>query len=686
MNLESHRYYVEAIGYGKKLPGATYLFRPKKEDVCRELWETISRAETAARPDSSWNLLKIHKDQVAITFLTYPEFETDPHPALAESTKINLNAGSVVQTDFRQRVNPPILHRKETFLPPNDPRISCYAGLTKQEEEAGLYREPSRIGLRVQWLALMKRLNLDYEGHTLISRSIQRHKLEPQNGEKLDVARHRTAIKRYDLSKPVKQLLERGLFRKNETFFDYGCGHGMDVEALQNLGYRASGWDPAFRPNASKVPAAVVNLGYVLNVIEDPSERIAALREAYSLAQRLLLVSTMVMGQENSAHTRAFRDGFLTKTNTFQKFYAPGELEGFIEETLDREANTLGLGICVVFRKDHDAELFEADRRRRRIDWTDISTQLRFSTPPLRAGRSVSRYDLNKELFDRFWKTLIELGRSPGPGEFDQLSEVKKAGGGINRALSLVVSHNGEQLWQLARKARTEDVLVYLAMTRFRKRFLRREIPLRIKHDIRSFFGDLITAQNKASDLLFAAGDPGEIELACEGVEIGWQDHDALIIHRSLFDKLPPLLRVYVHCAAHRYGDPSQADLIKIHKHSGKVTFQHYDDFDGKPLPELQTRIKVNLRTLFVEVFDYSIGPTTQLLYFKDRFMPKNHPGQPAAEAFSTKLRKLGFDEATIGYGPDKDTFHRLIAAAGLNENLDSIRKRQRTPATLLDL
>ena len=33
---------------------------------------------------------------------------------------------------------------------------------------------------------------------------------------------------------------------------------------------------------------------------------------------------------------------FLTKTNTFQKFYAPGELESFIEQALNAEASTLG--------------------------------------------------------------------------------------------------------------------------------------------------------------------------------------------------------------------------------------------------------------------------------------------------------------------------------------------------------
>ena len=125
-------------------------------------------------------------------------------------------------------------------------------------------------------------------------------------------------------------------------------------------------------------------------------------------------------------HSRSYRDGFLTKTNTFQKFYAPGELESLIEQTLDLEANTLGLGICVVFRSDQEAELFEANRNRRRIDWTEISAQLKFSAPVSRERRSVDRYELHKELFEQFWQTLLDLGRAPEPGEFDRLAEVTK--------------------------------------------------------------------------------------------------------------------------------------------------------------------------------------------------------------------------------------------------------------------
>lgn len=673
MNFETFRRCTESLPYGKRLPGAVYIFRPQQSHVSSDLWATIRRAEIAAQPDPSWNLLKIHTDQFALTFLGYPDFDAEPHPALAEATKINLNTGSVSRTDYRRRSNPPILHRKETFLPPSDPRIPRYAALTKHEEEAGLYRDTSRIGLRVQWLTLLKRLGLGYEDHTLVSVREIRSDSASENAE--PVARHRTAIKRYDLSKPVKQLLERGLLRKTDTFFDYGCGHGMDIEALKNLGYRATGWDPAFQPNATKTSAAVVNLGYVLNVIEDPAERVIALRAAYTLAERTLIVSTLAAGQETDAHSRPFRDGFLTKANTFQKFFTPGELETLIEQALDEEASTLGLGMCVVFKNPDDAELFEASRNRRRIDWSDISTQLRFSAPVAMERRNVGRYDLHKELFDQFWQTLLDLGRAPEIGEFDRLAEIKKAGGSLNRAITLVVSQHGESLWQMARKARTEDVLVYLAMTKFRKRFLRREIPVRIKNDIRSFFGDLATGQARARDLLFAAGDPGEIELACESVTLGWQEEDALIIHRSLFADLPPILRIYVQCAAHRYGDPAQADLIKIHKHSGKVTFQHYDDFDEKPLPELQTRIKVNLRNLFVEVFDHSKGPKIQLLYFKERFVGKEYPGRAAIEKFSAKLRKLGLDEASIGYGPDKATWLAALVAAGYSENLNQVRK-----------
>jgi DNA phosphorothioation-associated putative methyltransferase len=597
------------LAFGKKLPTAVYIARPQAGWPIGEiLLGEIRRSAIAAKPDPNWNLLKIHTNEAALTFLTYPDFDEDPHPALAEATKINIKTGSVIRTDYRGRSNPPILHRKETFLPANDPRFQTFASLTEEEEKVGLLKDGARIGLRAYWDSLLRKHGLGYDGHKLVK--VKRSELQAAHSEEEPalVERHRTAIKRYDISRPVKIALDRGILQKRHKFFDYGCGHGMDLEALGGLGYTVAGWDPAFRPKARKEKADIVNLGYVLNVIEEPRERIEALKNAFALAERALVVSTMVAGQETLAHVRPYKDGYLTKSNTFQKFFVPGELEDLIESTLGKEAVTLAMGICAVFRDDDEGERFEASRNRRRIDWSEISAQLQFSSPTKRERSRVDRYELHRELLDSFWTCLLDLGRSPEPGEFDKIAEVRRVTNGLSKAINLTVQKNGPQLFEAAKRTRSEDVLVYLAMTQFRKKFLRREIPLRVKNDIRAFFGDVPTAQKKARDVLFAAGDPMEVGLAVEGLNFGFYDEDEeqFTFHRSLLDRLPPILRVYVQCGALRYGDPQEADLIKIHVASGKLTFLHYEDFDRVSEPVLQTRIKINLRTQFVQVFDHS--------------------------------------------------------------------------------
>jgi len=613
------------ISFGKQLPTAIYIFRPQPIwPIGKELLTEIRRAETAAQPDANWNLLKIHRNETAYTFLTYPQFDDDPHPALVEATKINLNTGSVVRTDYRSRSNPPILHRKETFLPESDSRFKIFAELTSEEEKAGLLRDGSRIGLRAQWEALLRKLGFACNGHTLTK--VTRPEVHEQEFEIALVERHRTAIKRYDISRPVKLALDRGILQKRYTFFDYGCGHGMDLEALAGLGYEANGWDPAFRPWEGKKKADIVNLGYVLNVIEDSTERIDALKSAFALAEHALVVSTLVSGQETLAHVSPYKDGYLTKANTFQKFFAPGEVEDLIAKHLGKEAVTLAMGICVVFRDDDDAEKFEASRSRRRMDWSEISAQLKFTRPSQRERSQVDRYELNRELLDSFWLCLLDLGRCPEPGEFDQMTQVRRVAGGLSKALNLTVQRNGPELFDAARRARSEDVLVYLAMTQFRKKFLMREIPLRVKCDIRAFFGGVPSAQKIARDLLFAAGDPMEIELAVEGLNFGIYDRgeEQFTFHRSMLGKLPAVLRLYVDCGALRYGDPTEADLIKIHVASRKLTFLHYERFEEICEPILHTRIKINLGTQFVQVFDHR--SEKQALLNKKQFLEIRTP------------------------------------------------------------
>jgi len=72
----------------------------------------------------------------------------------------------------------------------------------------------------------------------------------------------------------------------------------------------------------------------------------------------------------------------------------------------------------------------------------------------------------------------------------------------------------------------------------------------------------------------------------------GWWG-GSLQLHVTLVDRLPPILRVYVGCAAVLYGDYHNADLIKIHVTSGKMSLLRLDDFEGKPLPRMVERVKM---------------------------------------------------------------------------------------------
>src|SRR5882762_7435704 len=106
-----------------------------------------------------------------------------------------------------------------------------------------------------------------------------------------EIARHRTAIRRSELSRPVRTAIEDQLISDSTTVLDYGCGQGDDVRNLAALGVRCIGWDPQYHPKAAMCPSNVVNLGYVVNVIEDLDERATVLRSAWEYAQQTLIVS-----------------------------------------------------------------------------------------------------------------------------------------------------------------------------------------------------------------------------------------------------------------------------------------------------------------------------------------------------------------------------------------------------------
>ena len=116
----------------------------------------------------------------------------------------------------------------------------------------------------------------------------------------------------------------------------------------------------------------------------------------------------------------------------------------------------------------------------------------------------------------------------------------------------------------------TEDLLVYLALGRFRRRPPMTALPIGLQRDIRAFFGSYTKACRQADDLLFRAGNAEAVDEACRQSPVGKLLPNALYVHRSALESLEPLLRVYEGCAGSYLGEIDGANLIMLHRHSGQ--------------------------------------------------------------------------------------------------------------------
>jgi DNA phosphorothioation-associated putative methyltransferase len=121
-------------------------------------------------PVEGANVVKLNRLEPRISYLSYPAFEDDPHPALAQSLSVHLQTFRVRTRDYSNAGNPPILHRKETFLAAEHPLRAKFARLTAAEEAKGLLDEGNRIGTRNQWEQILSKKGLSLRGHRLVQR------------------------------------------------------------------------------------------------------------------------------------------------------------------------------------------------------------------------------------------------------------------------------------------------------------------------------------------------------------------------------------------------------------------------------------------------------------------------------------------------------------------------------------
>jgi len=697
---------LSGLDVGKFVGGYLYLHTTALPRLPEAWRQAIARAVELARvfPEQDFNVFKLDPRGEELSLLDYRDFFDDPFPALGRSWRISLKRGSVVYRTYEESRNPPILHRKELLLPASHARIDEYRSMTQTAEALGLFSETNRIGFREQWHALIQE-----RGYALVEGQLQplANDVVPVNALSVSleavgtgVRRHLTALSRSNYSAPVQALLRHGLLGADTSIFDYGCGKGDDVRNLAANGVPAAGWDPHYASDVPKHPARTVNLGFVINVIEDIDERVAALRGAYALTEGVLSVAAMLTSQ-CPTDGRPYRDGYLSSRNTFQKYYSQAQLRNFIEHTLDENAIAVVPGVFFVFRDKELEQRFLVARYGRQRQptaqgWSyarqaKTAKPARPSRPPKEprmprptVDRTSLLFEAHQEDFDRLWQRFLELGRPADMHEVDEAlrDRLERLHSSWMRITRVTLDRFPASELDASRAVRIADLLVFGAQQQFEKRAAYRELEPGLRADVRYFFGDRTTWQTNARAVLFDIGNLARIEAACREAATkgyGWlEDGHSLQLHISLLERLPTLLRVYVACATLLCGDVSEFDLVKIHIRSGKVTLLKYEDF-GVPLPRLQQRVKVNLRGQDLDVFDYGADYPSTLLYHKSRFINEEFPQYVEQLAFEHALDQLDLHDLS-GYGPSETEFYRALTCARWEVDGFALRRCTRVP------
>lgn len=136
---------------GKLTPTALYIHKAAVPEIPALLRVVLGCGQRLVGEIPEANVIKIFRSQPKVSYLQYPEFDVDPHPWLDRAWLLDLHEQSLKTTSYGTRANRPILHRIHEFLPASDPRRDEIVALTKREELAGLYKEPSRIGTEEGW-------------------------------------------------------------------------------------------------------------------------------------------------------------------------------------------------------------------------------------------------------------------------------------------------------------------------------------------------------------------------------------------------------------------------------------------------------------------------------------------------------------------------------------------------------
>lgn len=460
------------------------------------------------------------------------------------------------------------------------------------------------------------------------------------------INRHKTAIRRNKLSRPVSTLIEANILNPQISFFDYGCGHGQDLQILQKNGFsNILGFDPHFRPDEEKVKSDVVNLGFVLNVIEKPNERAKTLKESFDLAKNVLCVSVMTKVQQGYEGTQ-HGDGVISSRGTFQKYFDQDEIKNYLESILDKDAIAVSPGIFFVFKKESAKLDYLQNRYKKavvlevtRLDpITNKTTRVRVFKPKIEELIKESPFFMDAISF------LVNHGRLPSSEESDAFRQLVVEYKSKKKIQNILLDNIDAQELAEIRQERMDKLLVFFAIRRFdRKGFPKSaDLPSSLSLDIKEFFGSYKDCKEKAQKLLFSIGNYPLMRKALNSCKTGKVLPDAIYIHPSYIDSLPAPVRVKVEIARKLIGNIDECNMLKINKEKDKVSFLVYEDFDKIAHPALLYSIVCDIPKNHIKFWDFRSRENPPILHRKDTFVGEDYPHFSKFEKLTLKEEKAG--------------------------------------------
>jgi DNA phosphorothioation-associated putative methyltransferase len=214
----------------------------------------------------------------------------------------------------------------------------------------------------------------------------------------------------------------------------------------------------------------------------------------------------------------------------------------------------------------------------------------------------------------------------PQPEELAEAQALCEALGSIPRAFRVIRAVLDETQWDEVQQRRTEDLLVYLALSRFDRRPKLSDLPAALRFDMRAFFTSYQAACELADALLFSAGHVPSLHRLCQESKVGKLTPSALYVHESALPQLAPVLRIYEGCARAFIGSVEGANLIKMHRDSPRVSYLSYPDFDEDPHPSLRASLLVELQTFRMDLRHYDQVANPPVLHRKEEFVAAEYP------------------------------------------------------------